>query len=98
MDEELELPDVSKRLLGIISESSPSVSEPWRKELDKESLDRIEKLYQDTLSAQSLLEKYERATDEDMKHEVGFQFSELIADIEDEIDILAEQGINTYTQ
>lgn len=46
--------------------------------------------------AMELISSYDRAQDEDLKHEFGFQYSEIIADIGDMMEEINEKGINLY--
>jgi hypothetical protein len=46
--------------------------------------------------AVELLLEYDNAKDIDLKDEFGFQYSEIIADIEEMIEELSNQGINLY--
>jgi len=50
--------------------------------------------YQDLLDAKALLTKYEEATSEDEKHEYGFEYSELMADIEEFLEESGKYGEN----
>ncbi len=46
-------------------------------------------IYQNIMEAQSYLKKYDESNDEDEKHEYGFIYSEIIADLEEELEDLS---------
>lgn len=56
----------------------------------------IEELHKEIEDALRLCILYENLSDDDSKHEIGYQYSEILANIEDSIVELNNQGINLY--
>jgi hypothetical protein len=59
-------------------------------------IDELVSLYCYVSEAAELLVRYDNIDDEDVKFEIGMEYSELIADIEEMVEEANKQGISLY--